>query len=40
VCLEQWEAFKKAAKHEVVDAVPLALIIDSPGYQATWASGT
>ncbi|WP_321474562.1 uroporphyrinogen decarboxylase family protein [uncultured Paludibaculum sp.] len=27
---EQWDAFKKAAKREAVDSVPLALIVDSP----------
>jgi uroporphyrinogen decarboxylase len=37
---EQWEAFKKVARHEAVDAVPLAVIIDSPWIPATWASGT
>ena len=27
---EQWEIFKKAARQEPVDQVPIALIIDSP----------
>ena len=27
---EQWETFKKAAKHQSLEKVPLALIIDSP----------
>ena len=38
---EQWEAFKRAARREKVDKIPMAMIIDSPwipGYSgsSTW----
>jgi len=34
---EQWETFKRAARREKMDKIPMALIVDSPwipGYSA------
>ena len=39
---EQWEIFKKAARLEKLDKIPMALIIDSPwipGYLGMQAHG-
>ena len=37
---EQWDTFKRAARLEKLDKIPMALIVDSPWIPATSGSST